>query len=88
MAESKAFEFEKWCKELDTDTVELMTAKGFKSYRSCCLLSDEILKKDFKTLVPGQYALLSEEVMILRPDACNSTQASMQAPGSQWRWQH
>ena len=36
MAASEAFEFEKWCQEyeLDIDTVELMTAKGFKSYRS------------------------------------------------------
>ena len=47
----RSLEFERWCKEyeLDTDTVEIMTAKGIKSFRSCCLLSYEILKKDFKT---------------------------------------
>jgi hypothetical protein len=64
------FEFKQWCEEyeLEQDTVTLLQSKGFKSYKSLVHLDEDILKKDFKALVPGQLVLLREGVSILRPD--------------------
>ena len=63
------FEFEAWCEEyeLEEDTITLLKDKGFKSYKSLSKISDEMLKKEFKTLIPGQLVLLHEGVKLLRP---------------------
>ena len=63
------FEFTKWCEEyeLNEDTVKALKDRGYQSYRSLRLLTEESLNKNFKCLIPGQLALLREGVALLRP---------------------
>jgi hypothetical protein len=64
------FEIQKWIEEyeLKEDTIQLLKDKGFDSYRSLSLLTEDIIKKDIaKAISPGQVALLREAVSILRP---------------------
>ena len=70
MAAADDFEFAAWGGEyeLEQETMDLLTKKGFKSYKSLARLSDEILKKEFqKAISPGQFVLLQGGVEILRP---------------------
>ena len=63
------FELENWIQEheLEESTVQLLLDKGFKSYKSIRHINEDILKKEFKTLSPGQLILLREGVSILQP---------------------
>lgn len=64
------FEIKKWIEEheLKEDTVKLLQDRGFDSYRSLSLLSEDTMKKELSKLItPGQLALLREAVSILRP---------------------
>ena len=66
---SDTFEFEAWSTEyeLEQDTMDLLLEKGFKSYRSLRLLSQDDIRKDFKKLKPAQILLLQEGVAMLHP---------------------
>ena len=63
------FELENWIQEheLEEGTVQLLLDKGFKSYKSIRHINEDILKKEFKTLSPGQLSLLREGVSIFQP---------------------
>ena len=63
------FEFSEWCEEneLNEETVKALKDKGYQSYKSLRLLTEESLNKNFKGLIPGQLALLREGVDLLRP---------------------
>ena len=64
------FEFKAWCEEweLEENTVDMLEAKGFKSYRSLSRMKVDIFKREFKSLIPGQLVLLEEAIAILQPD--------------------
>ena len=67
---AEQFEFNAWCteNELETETVDLLKAKGFKSYRSLVRLTNETIKKEIaKGVTPGQLALLEGGLEILHP---------------------
>lgn len=63
------FEFVKWCEEyeLEETTINLLVDKGYKSYKSLRTLTDDAISRIFKTLIPGQLALLKEGVDLLKP---------------------
>ena len=65
------FEFAAWCteNELEPDTVTLLQAKGFKTYKSLSRFSESYFKsdKDLKALIPGQQAMIMAGVELLQP---------------------
>ena len=69
MSTSSSFEFEAWCQEfeIESETAQLLKEKGFKSYRSLSKLTPDIMKKEFKTISPGQFVLLQDAVTLLQP---------------------
>ena len=85
-----AFEFKKWCEEyeLEQDTVTLLQEKGFKSYKSISRITSELLKKEFKGLVPGQFLLLQAAVEMLQPPPAPAPQATEAAASTSQGSQH
>jgi hypothetical protein len=98
MAASSQFEFAAWCEEyeLEAETIKALTDRGFKSYKSVSKLTPDMVKKDFKGLLPAQVLLLQDAVSLLnpasaappasggaQPDAQPDASATLSAPAPQ-----
>ena len=68
------FEMERWIEEYESEEeiVKLLIDKGFKSNKNIRHITEDTLKRKFKTLNPGQAAHLREAVSVLKPSPMKS----------------
>lgn len=76
------FEFNAWCTEyeIEEETAKILKDKGFKSYRSISKITDEILKKEFKNVSPGQFVLLQDAIKLLQPPQTGNRTTTVSPP--------
>ena len=80
----EVFEFQKWCEEfeIEEETAKLLREKDFKSDRSISKMTIDIMKKEFKSISPGQMVLLQEAVSLLQPAAKPSSSPITNIPNT------